>query len=57
MPQIRDILFGSKKNGSQNFEQVTRVAYLHVILFRMPEKDTDTEKKIDIVLQITTRTY
>ena len=29
----------------RNFEQVTRVVYLHVILFRMLEKDTDTEKK------------
>ena len=34
-------------------EQVTRVVYLHVILFRMLEKDMDTEKEFDIVLQMT----
>ena len=34
-------------------EQILTVAYLHLILFRIHEKDTSTEIKFDIVIQMT----
>ena len=34
-------------------EQILTVLYLHLILFRIHEKDTGTEIKFDIVIQMT----
>ena len=34
-------------------EKILTVAYLHLILFRIYEKDTSTEIKFDIVIQMT----
>ena len=34
-------------------EQILTVPYLHLVLFRIHEKDTATEIKFDIVIQMT----
>ena len=43
----------SEKNWWKISEQILTVAYLHLILFRIHEKDTATEIKFDIVIQMT----
>ena len=47
------MLYGRERNRLKTPEQVTRVIYLHVILFRMRERYTATEKKLDYVLHMT----
>ena len=53
LPEIRNICYGRKRNHSKTPEQITSFVYLHVILFRMHEKDTATETEFNTVLQMT----
>ena len=46
-------MYGRVRNRLKTLEQITRVVYLHVILFRMRERYTATEKKLDSVLPMT----
>ena len=46
-------MYGRVRNRLKTLEQITRVVYLHVILFRMRERYTATEKKLDYVLHMT----
>ena len=43
----------TRKKSLKYPEQITRLAYLHIVVFRMHERDTDTEKELDTVLQMT----
>ena len=40
-------MFGREKNWLKTPEQITSVIFLHVMLFRMHETDTATEKELD----------
>ena len=44
---------GRERNSLKTPEQVTLLVYLHVILFRMHERDTATELEFRSVLQLT----
>ena len=45
-------IVGRGLNILKTAEQVTRVVYLHVILFRIHEKDTATKKEFGTTLEI-----
>lgn len=53
LPHIRNRLYGRERNHLKTPEQVTRVLYLHVISFKMHERDTATGKQLDTLLQMT----
>ena len=47
-----DILYTRERYRYKALEQITSVVYLHVILFRIHEKDTATDKEFNTVLQM-----